>query len=75
MVRGKKRILIKQPLAVANVHDGAKTSDQKMKSAWEKDHQLICALNAHGPVNNWDKIVLIRRFILALNKLFEIRLK
>ena len=62
LVKGQRRKLLKTPLSVANVHDNAKTSDPKMKAAWEKDHQLICSENAHGAVYNWNKLIFLNYF-------------
>ena len=70
MIKGNKRKLLKIPLSVANVHDKAKTSNPGMKAAWEADHQLICSVDAHGPVNDWDKRVFIHNVFKRINKLF-----
>ncbi|TSD67925.1 glycosyltransferase [Inquilinus sp. KBS0705] len=69
IVKGNSRKLIKQPLAVANVHDDAKTYDPKMKAAWEADHQLICAADAHGDVPNWNKMIFWKKILSALYKI------
>ncbi len=61
MLTGKKRSLIKEPLSVANIHADAKTSNPEMKDKWQHDHKLICSPGAHGPVPDWNRIVLINR--------------
>ncbi|QEC80550.1 glycosyltransferase [Mucilaginibacter ginsenosidivorax] len=61
IVKGNSRKLIKQPLSVANVHEDAKTSSPRLNAAREKDHQLICSQDAHGPVYDWDKKILLHR--------------
>lgn len=71
LVKGNKRKLIKEPLSVAQVHDAAKTSSPKMKLAWEKDHQLICSTEAHGPVYNWHTMTFFYRGYLKLAKLLS----
>jgi glycosyltransferase involved in cell wall biosynthesis len=68
MVKGNKRRLIKEPLSVATIHSGAKTSDPKMEAAWAKDHELICSIDAHGPVNNWNTITLLNRVWIEIHK-------
>ena len=70
LVKGHSRKLLKEPLSVANVHDDAKTHDPKMKIAWEHDHQLICSANAHGPVNNWDKMMVMYKIYLRIINIF-----
>jgi len=71
LLKGKSRKLVKQALSVANVHDNGKTSDPKMKAAWEKDHQLICSENAHGAVNDWNRMMFFHRIYTLLTKIFE----
>jgi len=71
LVKGNKRKLIKEPLSVANVHVDAKTSDPKMGSTWAKDHQLICADNAYGPVHNWHTMTFLNRVYLFAIKIFK----
>jgi glycosyltransferase involved in cell wall biosynthesis len=71
MVKGQKRVLLKKPLAVANVHADAKTSDPKMGAAWAHDHQLICSPDAYGPVNDWNRLVFLQRIYHRLNKIIE----
>jgi len=61
MVKGHKRKLIKQPLAVAQVHENAKTSDAKMKEKWHEDHLKIWSDDAHGTVYEWNRIVFLNR--------------
>lgn len=61
LVKGRKRKLIREPLAVANIHIDAKTSDPKMKEKWQHDHELICSPEAHGSVPDWNWIVFINR--------------
>lgn len=73
MLKGKKRKIIRVPLSVANGHVDAKTHDPKMKTAWENDHRLICSEDAHGPVRNWDKIVLLNRVFQKLGKYFRFK--
>ena len=68
LVKGQKRKLIKQPLAVAQVHEDAKTSDPKMKAKWESDHQKIWSAEAHGTVYEWKKIIFLNRL---RNKLYS----
>jgi len=71
LVKGQKRKLIKQPLAVAQVHDDAKTSDPKMKAKWEADHQKIWSAEAHGTVYEWKRIVFLNRIRQKLYSLFS----
>lgn len=71
MIKGKRKIRIKKQLSVANVHDNAKTYDPKMKSAWERDHHLICSVDAHGPVYNWDKLIFMNSLYLKLVRIIE----
>lgn len=71
LVKGKSRSLIKEPLSVANVHDNAKTSNPKMRTVWEHDHQLICSDNAHGPVYNWNRLMFFYRIYKRFLTLFK----
>ena len=71
LVKGNSRRLLKEPLSVAQVHDDAKTSNPKMKEAWENDHQLICSTNGHGIVHNWNKLILIRRAFFHIYTFFQ----
>ena len=71
LLKGRTRKLLKQPLAVANVHDDAKTHDPQMGLTWRHDHELICSNDGHGPVNNWDKKVLLLKLYNTLFKLIE----
>ncbi|TCD07729.1 glycosyltransferase [Pedobacter frigidisoli] len=71
MVKGARKKLIRQPLAVANVHDAAKTSNPAMDEAWGIDHKLICSNDAHGPIPNWDRMVFINRILLKLINLLR----
>jgi glycosyltransferase involved in cell wall biosynthesis len=66
LVKGNKRKIMKQPLAVAVIHEDAKTSDPKMKDKWEEDHLRICGESAHGSVNNWDKIMRLHRIRMKI---------
>lgn len=70
LVKGQRRKLIKQPLAVAQVHDDAKTSDPKMKAKWEADHQKIWSAEGHGTVYEWTRIVFLNRIRQKLYKIF-----
>lgn len=67
MIKGKKKKLLKRVLAVANVHDEAKTQDPKMGLAWKHDHELICSEDAHGPVFKWKTIMLLNRIFHKIN--------
>lgn len=69
LLKGQTRKLIKQPLAVANVHEEAKTSNPKMDKAWANDHKLICADDAHGPLYDWNKRVFLYRIYSFINKM------
>ena len=71
LVKGNSRKLIRKPLSVANVHDGAKTADPKMQAAWQQDHELICSNDAHGPVYTWHKMVFQHRILLKINNLLN----
>lgn len=71
MVKGNKKSLIKEALAVANIHEDAKTSDPKMKKKWDEDHLRICAPDAHGDVKNWNTIVFLHRIRLKIYHLFR----
>jgi glycosyltransferase involved in cell wall biosynthesis len=69
LVKGQSRKMIRKPLSVANVHADAKTSDPKMKVAWDKDHLYICSPDAHGPVYDWNKRVFLHKIYNRLNNL------
>jgi glycosyltransferase involved in cell wall biosynthesis len=76
IIKGNTRRLIKQPLSVANVHEDAKTSSPYLDAAREKDHQLICSQDGHGPVYDWDKkMLLYRAYNRIINILDKISLK
>ena len=69
MVKGNSRVLIRESLSVASVHENAKTSDPKMKIKWEEDHQKTWAPDAHGTVHEWKKIVLLNRIKIKIYRL------
>ncbi|WP_221452718.1 glycosyltransferase family 2 protein [Mucilaginibacter sp. FT3.2] len=76
LVKGNSRRLINRPLSVANVHENAKTSSPKMDAARERDHQLICSKNAHGPVYDWHKRIFFHRIYNRIyNLLYKVSLK
>jgi hypothetical protein len=61
---------------VANVHEDAKTSSPYLDAAREKDHQIICSQDGHGPVYDWDKkMMLYRAYNRIINILDKISLK
>lgn len=69
LVKGNKRLLLRQPLSVAHAHIDAKTHDPKMKQKWHADHLKIWSDEAHGEVYEWKRIVFlnnIRRKIYRL---------
>ncbi|WP_316797811.1 glycosyltransferase family 2 protein [Pedobacter frigidisoli] len=68
MLPGKKKKLIKAPLAVANVHQEAKTHNPEMGKNWAIDHELICCTDAHGPVTHWKMRYLLHRIWIKINK-------
>ena len=70
--KGNSRKLIKEPLSVANIHDGAKTSDPKMKIKWDEDEKNIWSENGHGAVPHWDKINFINRLRFKLYKFLKL---
>lgn len=70
LLNGRTRKLLKQPLAVVNIHPDAKTSNSQMGTAWAKDHQLICDEAAHGPVYDWNKRSFLYKFYSTLYRLF-----
>jgi len=72
MVKGRKSSLIKQPLAVASVHAGAKTHNPSMKGKWQHDHELICANDAHGSVPDWNRRVMLNRIRAKVYKWFNL---
>ncbi|WP_316806884.1 glycosyltransferase family 2 protein [Pedobacter agri] len=72
LVKDSKKGIIKDALAVANIHGDAKTSDPKMKAKWDEDHQLICSMEAHGNVENWHAVVFLHRIRLKINKWFNL---
>ncbi|PWK79870.1 glycosyltransferase involved in cell wall biosynthesis [Mucilaginibacter oryzae] len=72
LVKGHRRLLLKQPLSVAHIHDEAKTHSPKMKARWEADHQLIWGPEAHGTVHEWKKIVFLNRIRVKLYRLFKL---
>ena len=71
LLKSQTRKLLKQPLAVANVHQDAKTSNPGMGAAWAADHQLICSDTAHGQVYDWNKRSLLYKLYSTLYRLFE----
>ncbi|MBB6128048.1 glycosyltransferase family 2 protein [Mucilaginibacter lappiensis] len=72
LVKGHKRKRIRQPLAVANVHDDAKTHDVAMKNKWHEDHVKMWSAEEHGPVPEWKRIVFLNRIRLKLYRLLKI---
>ncbi|SDQ00387.1 Glycosyltransferase involved in cell wall bisynthesis [Mucilaginibacter sp. OK268] len=72
LVKGNKRKRIRQPLAVANVHDDAKTHDDAIKIKWHEDHLKMWSAEGHGPVPEWKRIVFLNRIRLKLYKLLKI---
>jgi len=70
LVKGHSRSLIKEPLSVANIHDDAKTSDPKMASKWEEDHQRIWSEDAHGRVYEWKRIIFLNKIRKKLYDFF-----
>jgi len=72
LVKGNKRKRIRQPLAVANVHDDAKTHDAAMKNKWHEDHLKMWSAEGHGPVPEWNRIVFLNRIRLKLYRLLKI---
>ncbi|WP_443938122.1 glycosyltransferase family 2 protein [Pedobacter sp. MW01-1-1] len=71
MVKGKRKKLIKKILATANVHEEAKTHNPQMGISWKRDHELICHTDAHGPAYNWNRLILLNKIYLKLNKFLE----
>lgn len=72
LVKGNKRKRIRQPLAVANVHDDAKTHDDAIKIKWHEDHLKMWSAEGHGPVPEWKRMVFLNRIRLKLYKLLKI---
>lgn len=72
LVKGHRRLRIKQPLSVAHIHGEAKTHSPKMKAQWEADHQMIWAANAHGRVNEWKRITFLNRIRTKFYRLFKL---
>lgn len=72
LIKGHSRLLIKEPLSVAHIHDEAKTHSPKMKAQWEADHQKIWATDAHGTVYGWKIITLLHRVRTKLYRLLRI---
>jgi glycosyltransferase involved in cell wall biosynthesis len=66
LVKGNKRLRLKQPLSVANVHGDAKTSNPKMKAKWEEDHLKMWAPDAHGTVTEWKRISFLNRLRMKI---------
>ncbi|MEO3404312.1 glycosyltransferase family 2 protein [Mucilaginibacter sp. CAU 1740] len=71
LVKGHRRLFIKQPLSVAHIHDEAKTHSPKMKEQWEADHQMIWSESAHGAVHEWKRITFLNRIRIKLYSLFQ----
>jgi len=71
MVKGKRKLLIKEALSVANVHEDAKTVDPKMQAKWHEDHLKIWSEDAHGRVGEWRRINFLNRIRLKFYKLFN----
>ncbi|KRT15832.1 hypothetical protein ASU31_12670 [Pedobacter ginsenosidimutans] len=71
LVKGNKRRLIKEPLAVARIHEQAKSYNLSFEKKWEKDHLLICGNDAHGSVPTWKYLIFLnriyRRILLLIN--------
>ncbi len=72
LVKGHKRARIAKPIAVANVHDDAKTNNPDMKGRWQKDHEKMWSAEGHGPVPEWKRIVFFNRIRMKLYKLLKI---
>ncbi|MEZ2334114.1 glycosyltransferase family 2 protein [Mucilaginibacter sp. RCC_168] len=72
LVKGHKRKRIRQPLAIVNVHDDAKTHDAAIKIKWQEDHLKMWSAEGHGPVPEWKRIVFLNRIRLKLYKLLKI---
>ena len=68
LVKGAKKSIIKEALAVANIHEAAKTSDTKMRVKWDEDHFRICSPEAHGNVDNWHIMIFLHRIRLKIYK-------
>lgn len=68
ILKGQTRKRLKQPLAVVNIHQDAKTSNPQMGAAWAADHQLICNEAAHGPVYDWNKRAILYKLYVILNQ-------
>lgn len=71
LIKGKKRVLLRTPLAVANIHQDAKTNHPSMKEAWQRDHLMICSEGAHGSVKNWNSVLLVHRIRVKFFKLMD----
>ncbi|AZI25846.1 glycosyltransferase [Pedobacter sp. G11] len=72
IARGNRKLLIKEPLSVANGHDMAKTFNPEMKHKWDDDEKKIWAADAHGPVPHWHKVNFINRIRLKLLAIFKL---
>ncbi|MDB5120208.1 MAG: glycosyltransferase [Sphingobacteriales bacterium] len=72
LVKGKKRRLIKEPLSVAYIHNLAKTHNLQMKAKWHEDHLRTWALDAHGAVPEWGRIVLLNRIRLKIYRMLKL---
>lgn len=72
MVKGNKRKLIRQPLAVAVQHNEAKTHNPDVKAKWEQDHLLICDESAYGSVPTWNRIIFLYRLRSKIYKWFRL---
>ncbi|KQM63945.1 hypothetical protein ASE74_12315 [Pedobacter sp. Leaf216] len=68
MLKGKKKKIIKEPLAVAHVHQEAKTHNPGMGENWARDHELICSPDAHGSVAHWKIRYFFHRIWIKINK-------
>lgn len=71
MIKGKKKKLIKQPLAVAHIHVMAKTSNENMGLKWRHDHELICSSDAYGPVKYWHFVSFLNSLRIKIYKIIE----
>ena len=72
LVKGKRRQLVKKPLSVAYIHNEAKTHNIQMKAKWHEDHLKTWALDAHGPVPEWNRIVFLNRIRFKIYKMLKL---
>jgi glycosyltransferase involved in cell wall biosynthesis len=72
LVKGRKRKRLKFPLSVAQIHENAKTYDPNIKAKWDEDHLKMWSKSGHGPVPEWDRLMLLHRVRIIIYKFLNL---